>query len=220
MSVFDSLSSAERARQLRNPEGDVGLAVAARLNETNRPSNAKILAALGLEPRSQVLEIGFGNGRAVPDVLALAKDGHYAGVDISPTMVEEAKRFNAVFVSSGRAEFRCAGAERLPFPDAMFDRAFSIGVIHFWPEPVVALRELRRVLKPSSLAIVGGFAPPEASDLARSEFGFYLRDAAAWEAFCLEAGLREVKAETIEVTRTTADGAPSKFNVVRVEVRA
>jgi ubiquinone/menaquinone biosynthesis C-methylase UbiE len=93
-------------------------------------------------------------------------------------------------------------------------------VIHFWPEPVVALRELRRVLKPSSLAIVGGFAPPEASDLARSEFGFYLRDAAAWEAFCLEAGLREVKAETIEVTRTTADGAPSKFNVVRVEVRA
>ena len=193
------------------------------LRGSMRPIDAamrKILAALGLEPRSQVLEIGFGNGRAVPDVLALAKDGHYAGVDISPTMVEEAKRFNAEFVTSGRAEFHCAGAERMPFPDAMFDRAFSIGVIHFWPEPVVALRELRRVLKPNGLAIMGGFAPPGAWDFARSEFGFYLRDAAAWEAFCLEAGLREAKTETIEVTQTAADGAPSKFNIVRVEVRA
>jgi len=62
--------------------------VAAWLNEYNRRGNAQLLAALGLEPRSQVLEIGFGNGRAVPDVLALAKDGHYAGIDISPTMVE------------------------------------------------------------------------------------------------------------------------------------
>jgi ubiquinone/menaquinone biosynthesis C-methylase UbiE len=139
MAVFDSLSSAERARQLRNPGGEVGLAVAAWLNETNRRGDAQVLAALRLEPRSQVLEIGFGNGRAVPDVLALVKDGHYAGIDISPTMVEEAKRFNAEFVTSGRAEFHCAAAERTPFPDAMFDRAFSIGVIHFWPEPVVAL---------------------------------------------------------------------------------
>jgi ubiquinone/menaquinone biosynthesis C-methylase UbiE len=219
MSVFNSLSSAERARQLRNPEGDVGLAVAAWLNENNRRGNAQVVAALGLEPRSQVLEIGFGNGRAVPEVLALAKDGHYAGIDISPTMVEEAKRFNAEFVTSGRAEFRCAGAERMPFPDAMFDCAFSIGVIHFWPDPVVPLKELRRVLKPNSLAIMGGFAPPGPSDFARAEFGFYLRDAAAWEALCLEARLRNAKAETIEVTQIAADGAPSKFNIVRVEVR-
>ena len=220
MPVFDSLSSAERARQLRNPEGDVGLAVAAWLNEYNRRSNAQLLAALGLEPRSRVLEIGFGNGRAVPDVLALAKDGHYAGIDISPTMVEEARRFNAEFIARGRAEFHCADVERMPFPDATFDGAFSIGVIHFWPEPVVALGEPRRVLKPNSLAIMGALAPPGAHDFARAEFGFYLRDAAAWEAFCLEAGLREAKAETIEVTQTAADGASLKFNVVRVEVRA
>jgi ubiquinone/menaquinone biosynthesis C-methylase UbiE len=220
VSVFNSLSSAERARQLRNPEGDMGLAVAAWLNENNRRGNAQILAALGLEPRSQVLEIGFGNGRAVPDVLGLAKDGRYAGVDISPTMVEEAKRFNAEFVTSGRAEFHCAGAERTPFPDAMFDRAFSIGVIHFWPEPLVALRELRRVLKPNGLAIMGGFAPPGAWDFARPEFGFHLRDAAAWEAFCLEAGLRKAEAETIEVMQAAPEGAPSKFNIVHIEVQA
>jgi ubiquinone/menaquinone biosynthesis C-methylase UbiE len=219
LSDFESLSSAERARQLRNPEGEVGLAVAAWLNETNRRGNALVLAALGLSSRSHVLEIGFGNGRTVPDVLALANDGHYSGIDISPTMVEEAKRFNAEFVTGERAEFHCAGAERMPFPGATFDRAFSIGVIHFWPEPVVALKELRRVLKPNGVAIMGGFAPPGAWDFAEAGFGFYLRDAATWEALCLEAGFREAKAETIEATQTAADGAPSKFNIVRIEVR-
>ena len=220
MSVFDSLSSSERARQLRSPEGDVGLAVAAWLNENNRRGSAQILEALGLEPQSKVLEIGFGNGRAVPDVLAVAKDGHYAGIDISPTMVEEAQRFNAEFITRGRAEFHCAAAERMPFSDAMFDRAFSIGVIHFWPDPVVALKELRRVMRPDSLAIMRAFAPPGAFDFARAEFGFYLRDAATWQAFCLEAGLRKANAETIEVTQTDADGAALKFNIVRIEARA
>jgi len=220
MTVFESLSSAERAHQLRNPEGDVGLAVAIWLNETNRQPNAQILAALGIEPRSKVLEIGFGNGRAVPDVLALAKDGHYAGIDISPTMVDEAKRFNASFVTLGRAEFHCAEAERIPFPDATFDRAFSIGVIHFWPDPIIALRELRRVLRPGGFAILGALAPPATADFAKAEFGFYLRDAATWEALCREASFREVKAETVEARRTAADGAEVKVNAVRVDVRA
>ena len=108
----------------------------------------------------------------------------------------------------------------MPFPDAIFDRAFSIGVVHFWPEPVIALRELRRVLRPRGFAIMGAFAPPGAFDFAKSEFGFYLRDAAAWEALCREAGFHEVKAETFEVTQTAAGGAPFMFNAVRVDVRA
>jgi ubiquinone/menaquinone biosynthesis C-methylase UbiE len=220
MSVFESLSSAERARQLRNPEGEVGLAVATWLNETNRQPNARILAALGIEPRSKVLEIGFGNGRAVPDVLALAKDGRYAGIDISSTMVDEAKRFNAGLVTLGRAEFHCAEAERMPFPDATFDRAFSIGVIHFWPDPIIALRELRRVLRSGGFAILGALAPPSMADFAKAEFGFYLRDARTWEALCQEAGFRQVKAETAEARQTAADGAEVKVNVVRVDVRA
>ena len=216
MSVFESLSSAERARQLRNPEGEVGLAVAAWLGETNRQPTTRFLALLGIEPQSRVLEVGFGNGRAVPDVLARAKDGHYAGIDISPTMVDEAKRLNARFVTLGRAEFHCAEAEQMPFPDATFDRAFSIGVVHFWPDPINALRELRRVLRSSSFAILGALAPPATTDFAKAEFGFYLRGAATWEALCREAGFQDVKAETVEAQL----GAEFKVNAVRVELRA
>ena len=79
-----------------------------------------------------MLEIGFGNGRTVPDVIAQAADVHYVGVDISPTMVAEATRFNAAMVTQGQVSFHLASAERLPFDDDAFDRIFSIGVIHFW----------------------------------------------------------------------------------------
>ena len=96
-------------------------------------------------------------------------------------MVAEAERFNAEFVALGRAEFHCASAERMPFPDAIFDRAFSIGVVHFWAQPEIALRELRRVLKPDGFGILAALAPPASSDFATAEFGFHLRDADAWE---------------------------------------
>jgi len=36
MTIFSSLSLAEQARQLRNPEGEVGLAVAEWVNDNNR----------------------------------------------------------------------------------------------------------------------------------------------------------------------------------------
>ena len=101
MAIFETLTPAERARQLGNPEGAVGLAVAEWLNENNKESNAKTVALPGIEPGNHVLEIGFGNGRTAPDVIAQAADVRYAGIDISPTMVEEASGFNAARVAAG-----------------------------------------------------------------------------------------------------------------------
>ena len=102
MAVFQSLPLNEQARQLRNPEGDVGIAVAEWLNQTNRQANHEAVELLHLGPRDYVLEIGFGNGRAVPDIVAQAAGVRYASIDISPTMVDEATRFNAALVAGRR----------------------------------------------------------------------------------------------------------------------
>ena len=132
-------------------------------------------------------------------------------------MVAEAKRFNAELVASGRAEFHCCNAERMPFGDASFDRAFSIGVIHFWSDPVALLKELRRVLERGGVALMGALAPPAAPDFAKAEFGFFLRDPAAWEAHCWEAGFAEVKTEAFEFAQAGPNGAAIKRSAVASE---
>ena len=216
MAIFSSLPPAEQARQLANPEGPVGVEVAEWLNGNNRESNARTLALLGVQPGHHVLEIGFGNGRAAPDVIGQAAGVHYTGIDISPTMVEEANRFNAALIAAGRASLHLASAERMPFANASFDRIFSIGVIHFWKDALVPLHEVRRVMRPGGLAIMGAIDSRSPPQYARPEFGFHLRSADEWASLCRQAGFAIVDVHNLESERVTPDGKPTKRYFVRV----
>ena len=40
-----------------------------------------------------------------------------------------------------------ADAQALPFPGGSFDRAFSMLVLHFVPDPARSIREMRRVVR-------------------------------------------------------------------------
>jgi len=219
LSVFSSLSPAEKARQLSNPEGPVGLEVAEWLNGNNRQANAAIIALLGIEPGCHVLEIGFGNGRAASAVIDQSKDVRYAGIDISPTMLEEAKRVNAALVAAGRASFHLASAEHLPFADTSFDRVFAIGVIHFWSDPIIPLVEIRRVMRPGGLAVMGAADPRSRQEFMRPEFGFLLRSAEEPRSLFQQAGFSTVDAQSIETEGITPDGTPTKRNAVRITAR-
>ncbi len=148
LAIVETLSPSELARQLANPDGAAGLEVADWLNENNSQANIRTVAMLAVEAGCSVLEIGFGNGRTAPLVIAQAPDVQYAGIDISPTMVSEASAYNAELVAARKASFQLASANELLFDAGSFDRAFSIGVIHFLTEPLAWLAEVRRVLRP------------------------------------------------------------------------
>jgi ubiquinone/menaquinone biosynthesis C-methylase UbiE len=220
MAVIDNLTSAEQARHLREPEGDIGLAIAEFLNANNRQGNARTVALLGLQRGDRVLEVGFGNGRTVPDVMGRATDLKYAGVDISRTMVDEAARFNAALVAAGAASFHLASAEELPFADGTFDRVYSTGVVHFWAAPATPLAEVRRVMTAGGLMIMGCLAATAPPDFARAEFGFYLREPAEWDALCRAAGFNDVLVEALEAAGINPDGAPVKRHAIRITTRA
>jgi ubiquinone/menaquinone biosynthesis C-methylase UbiE len=220
MAVFQSLPLIEQARQLRNPEGDVGIAVAEWLNETNQQANHEAVELLDLEPKDYVLEIGFGNGRAVPDVVAQAAGVRYAGIDISPTMVDEATRFNAALVAAGVASFHLGSAECMPFGEATFDRVFSTGVTHFWADPRAPLAEVRRVLRLGGTSQIGCLHPRSAPPFARPEYGFHLRDETEWRALHIAAGFSAVSAVMLEFEVTSSDGMPMKRYGIRVTARS
>ena len=220
MAIFETLTPAERARQLANPEGEVGIAVADWLNENNKHINTKVVEALVIEAGHHVLEIGFGNGRVVPIVMVQAPDLHYEGVDISPTMVAAASHFNADLVTAGKANFHLTSADALPFGSDSFDRVFSIGVVHFWTDPLASLSEVRRVLRPDGVMFMGCLTPKDAPDFAQTEFGFHLRDAPEWDALCHKAGFVDVDVRTVVSDQITPSGALVKRQSIRMRARA
>jgi ubiquinone/menaquinone biosynthesis C-methylase UbiE len=217
-----TLSPAEMASQLGRPEGDTGRAVGEMLNRVNANITAAVYQRLMLQAGHRVLEIGFGNGRLLPGLLALADDLTYVGLDRAETMVAEAATSNAELIAEGRATFRLGSAEAIPCDDAEFDRAFAVNVIYFWEDAVKALAEMRRVLRPGGLSIIASNAsmpgePPPA--FARAEFGFHRRDRDTLLALHRQAGFSEVLVDDYTETVTLPNGTSQKRNYAIVLAR-
>jgi ubiquinone/menaquinone biosynthesis C-methylase UbiE len=109
---------------------------------------------LAAEPQDRILEIGFGPGLAIEQLARQVTNGIVAGVDFSRAMVAAARARNLSAIRRGRVDLRCGQAAQLPFGDALFDKAFSIHSIYFWPEPERALKEIWRVLRPGGKLIL------------------------------------------------------------------
>ena len=208
MSDLASLPPAQQAALMGRPDGEAGISAATLMNQTNRMVTEAVYRRLALTRGYHVLEIGFGNGALLPNLMQHAASLTYVGVDISPTMVAEATRFNQTLVDSGRAAFHLASVEQIPSPDASFARAFGVNGIYFWPDPVKALAEIHRVLRPDAMSIIAAIDPETAAPLpfARDEFGFRVRDAATLSAFHRDAGFDSVAVETYDEITTRPDG--------------
>src|SRR5215471_3305565 len=200
MASLDELTPAERARLLSRPEGELGIAIGKNMNQTNAKLIEMVYRRLGLEAGHSVLEIGFGNGRIVPLLMA--------GVDIAETMVDEARSFNRI--EAGRATFQLASAASLPCSDASFNRVLAVNVIYFWPDPLQVLAEIRRVLRPNGFSIIAGMDSVTAATrpFYRAEYGFRIHDADALIAFHRQAGFTNVDLEPYDEITTASDGMP------------
>ncbi len=98
----------------------------------------------------QVLEIGVGNG--ADGVMFALNGGIYTGVDLTEAALEATRSHFEVLGLTGT--FRKENAERLGFPDEMFDWVYSHGVLHHTPHTQTAIDEVWRVLKPNGRAII------------------------------------------------------------------
>lgn len=196
MSILDTLGLEERARQLRDPTGTAGLAVADRLGEINLQGNTRIVNDLMIACDDHVLELGCGTANMASIVVNKAQGVTYTGLDSSSTMIDAAGERNAALIEKGLMKLHHAYAEHMPLDEASFTKVFSIGLIHFWSDPIKALTEVRRVMRPDALMLMGGLGPERAPPFARLEYGFHLHGPHDWKTFCQAAGFIKVEVET------------------------
>lgn len=109
------------------------------------PAYAAAVAELRLRPGDRVLDAGCGTGRALPPLrAAVGPAGVVAGVDLTPAMLQAARR-------AGRDQegaLLLADVAALPLRGGVLDAVFAAGLIAHLPRPVENLRELARVVRP------------------------------------------------------------------------
>jgi ubiquinone/menaquinone biosynthesis C-methylase UbiE len=104
---------------------------------------------------AEVLDVGTGPGVLLVELAERRPDLRVIGVDLSADMVAAAERNVRRF--GDRAGVRVADVAQLPFGDHSFDVAVTSYSMHHWDNPVAAVAELARVLRPGGRLYVYDF---------------------------------------------------------------
>ncbi len=176
------------ARQFARPHGLVGRwIIAPWLDRINQGMNRLALQLLGVRPEDRILEVGFGGGALLALILA-HRPADLIGVDISEEVVARGRRRFA-----GRALIMTGSAESLPLGDGVVDAACSLNSIYFWEDPLRAMREFARVLRPGGRLVLGFEAPETLRAWPGHRFGFRVYDAPEVVALAQQAGFGDAE---------------------------
>jgi demethylmenaquinone methyltransferase/2-methoxy-6-polyprenyl-1,4-benzoquinol methylase len=151
----------------------------------NEAMRTEAIDMLDLGPDDCVLDVGCGTGFGTEGLLQETE--HVHGLDQSVHQLEQAW---AKLGKHDPVAFTRGDAERLPYQENSFDALWSSGSIEYWPNPVSALEEFRRVVKPGGPVLVVGPDQPNSEllrKLADSIMLFY--DATEAEGMFEAAGL-------------------------------
>ena len=107
-----------------------------------------------LTPDMEVLEVATGTGLITCHIAQAVR--HVTATDFSEPMINVAKKKHA----PANVSFCVEDATALSFADNSLDAVIISNTLHIMPDPVHALSEIRRVVKPGGLLIAPTFSQP------------------------------------------------------------
>lgn len=118
------------------------------LDAAMAPALDCVLDAAGLQPGERVLDIGCGTGASTLAAAgSVGTDGRVTGADISPVMLDGARR-RAADAGCDRVEFIEADAQTHGFEPGAFDAMISRFGVMFFADSVAAFANMARAMRP------------------------------------------------------------------------
>jgi ubiquinone/menaquinone biosynthesis C-methylase UbiE len=109
---------------------------------------SRLVELVGLPSGAKVLDVATGTGwAALAAARTVGATGQVVGVDLTPAMLEQARR-KAAMAHLTNVAFCEGDAQRLDFPPHSFDAVLCASAIFFLPDMLAAVREWQRVTKP------------------------------------------------------------------------
>jgi SAM-dependent methyltransferase len=129
--------------------------------EANEPAWRQVFETvmdqIRVSPGQEMLDVGCGAGGAL--AVARKRGAIVTGLDASEALVG---------IARGRlpgADIKVGDMEELPFPDQSFDLVTGLNSFQFASSPVNALREARRVVRPSGAVVMMVWGPRQDCDM-------------------------------------------------------
>lgn len=112
-----------------------------------RPMGDEIIRLLKLQDNDMVLDVAAGTGEPGLTIASMLKEGKVVGTDLAEGMLEVARE-NAEKRGIANFETLVSDVSNLPFEDNTFDAISCRFGFMFFPDMLLATREMVRVLKP------------------------------------------------------------------------
>ena len=138
---------------MRKPEGKLGNIQLKSMNKEHTPVSLWGLKHLNISPDDVILDIGCSGGLNINRMAQTAKKVY--GVDYSIESVNLSKEVNEDLIKEGRVEVHEGNVMDLPFEDNSFDIVTAFETVYFWPDIVKSFGEVKRVLKPGGMFLIG-----------------------------------------------------------------
>ena len=125
-----------------------------------RPAGDEIIRQLNLKETDKVLDVATGTGEPGLTIASIVKKGKVTGSDLSPKMLAIARE-NASKNNLTNYETVECDVSAMPFGDAAFDAISCRFGFMFFPDMLLAAKEMFRVLKPGGKFATTVWGPPE-----------------------------------------------------------
>ncbi len=138
---------------MRKPQGKLGNIQLKSMNKEHTPVSLWGLKHLKIKSEDIILDVGCGGGMNINRMAENAKKVY--GIDYSIESVKLSREVNERFINEGKVEIQEGNVKNLPFEDDTFDIVTAFETVYFWPDIEKCFGEVKRVLKPGGIFLIG-----------------------------------------------------------------
>lgn len=141
-------------KQSRKPSGLVGRLITNIWSSYFKELSLWAIKQTTIPNNSRILEIGYGGGSTIKDLLELDKNLDIHGIDISKESYQTARRVHSDAIENGSVNLRLGNVANLPYQNHYFDLVFAIQTHIFWKDLKESFQEIYRVMSNHSTLII------------------------------------------------------------------